>query len=34
MMRDNLERLMTRAQIERTTELVRACVAANYQNCK
>lgn len=32
--RDFLEQLMTRAQIERATELARACLASNYQNCE
>ncbi len=31
--RANLEREMTSAQISRATELARACVASDYQNC-
>ena len=31
--RANLEREMTRAQIRRATELARACMAADYENC-
>ena len=33
LMRDNIERIMTRAQIERATESARACMASNYGEC-
>ena len=32
-LRDNLERDMTRAEISRATELARACMASDYQDC-
>ena len=32
--RDNLERDMTRDEITRATELARACMASDYQNCE
>ena len=32
--RDNLERDMTRAEISSATELARACMASNYQDCE
>ena len=31
--RDNLERNMTRAEISRSTELARECMASDYQDC-
>ena len=31
--RDNLERDMTRAEISRATELARACMTSDYQDC-
>ena len=31
---DNLERDMTRDEITRATELARACMASDYQNCE
>ena len=33
-LRDNLERDMTRAEISRATELARACMTSDYQDCK
>ena len=33
-LRDNLERDMTRAEISRATELARACMASDYQDCE
>ena len=33
-LRDNLEDDMTRAEISRATELARACMASDYQNCE
>ena len=33
-LRDNLERDMTRAEITRATELARACMASDYQDCE
>ena len=32
--RDNLERDMTRDEITRATELARACMASDYQDCE
>ena len=32
--RDNLEDDMTRAEISRATELARACMASDYQDCE
>ena len=32
--RDNLEGDMTRAEISRATELARACMASDYQDCE
>ena len=32
--RDSLERDMTPAEISRATELARACMASDYQNCE
>ena len=32
--RDSLERDMTRAEISRATELARACMASDYQDCE
>ncbi len=32
--RDNLERDMTRAEISRATELARACMTSDYQDCE
>ena len=32
--RDILERDMTRAEIRRATELARACLASDYQDCQ
>ena len=31
--RDNLERVMTRAEISRATELARECMVSDYQDC-
>ena len=31
--RDELERDMTRAEVSRATELARACMSSNYQDC-
>ena len=31
--RDNLERVMTRAEISRATELARECMDSDYQDC-
>ena len=33
-LRDNLEDDMTRAEISRATELARACMASDYQDCE
>ena len=33
-LRDALERDMTRADISRATELARACMASDYQDCQ
>ena len=33
-LRDNLEDDMTRAEISRATELARACMTSDYQNCE
>ena len=33
-LRDNLERDMTRAEISRATELARACMTSDYQDCE
>ena len=33
-LRDNLEDDTTRAEISRTTELARACMASDYQACE
>ena len=33
-LRDNLDRDMTRAEISRATELARACMTSDYQDCK
>ena len=33
-LRDDLERDMTRAEISRATELARACMTSDYQNCQ
>ena len=33
-LRDSLERDMTRAEISRATELARACMASDYQDCE
>ena len=33
-LRDNLERVMTRDEIRRATELARTCMASNYQDCQ
>ena len=33
-LRDNMERDMTRAEISRATELARACMASDYQDCE
>ena len=33
-LRDNLKRDMTRAEISRATELARACMTSDYQDCE
>ena len=33
-LRDSLERDMTRAEVSRATELARACMASDYQDCE
>ena len=33
-LRDSLERDMTRAEISRATELARACMTSDYQDCE
>ena len=33
-LRDSLERDMTRAEISQATELARACMASDYQDCE
>ena len=33
-MRDSLEQDMIRAEIRRATELARACMASDYQDCE
>ena len=32
--RDELERDMTRAEVSRATELARACMTSDYQDCE
>ena len=33
-LRDSLERDMTRAEVSRATELARACMTSDYQDCE